>query len=861
MNAFIILAKWLRGMTKEPTPRRNSTTTLSEHDPLRTRSVWRWLRARLRDREDSEHEQLLVRVGFSAVILIYLLTLVDGATALSVWHACLAIAAVYVLGSLLLLGHLLWRPEVSVARRVAGLTLDLTLLPLGMIVGEAWVAPLYPMFLWISFGMGFRFGRSYLFASAGLSLIGFGLVIGLTDFWGSQPTFSTALWCALIILPAYASTLLAKLTLAVERAEQANQAKSRFVASMSHELRTPLNAIIGMSDLLNVEHLSAKQRDMARTIKSAGQTLLDMVDDVLSMAQIESENLALTDVNFDLHSVLASVRYLHYQAALEKGLDLHLHIDPDVPNRLRGSDRSLRQILVNLATNAIKFTDSGHVAINVSSEPADDGRIWLCVTVEDTGCGIPLADQERIFERFTQTEANAKRETGGTGLGLAIARQLTELLKGRLTVQSRIDQGSCFSLIVPFDRLPAQEPELHGRIIVVGDKTATAPLCRQLSQWGGDVVSVADPLDVPVASGFKLHGQQALIFVETHGSMSDRREGSKTFERLISVGCNAILIGGRPQEDRTPYVASLRSDPSPTELFNAVHAALALPIEPGATESRMLHAPQRQSAHILLAEDNAVNRKVIAKMLSYGGHATTIVNDGEQMLDALETGNFNLVLFDLDMPKIDGLKAFQIHRFGTCDEHPPFVALTADATEESRNRCMEAGIDDYLTKPIQLEELLDLVDRLTTREQPLETFDQDRTIVRHPRFESELPTVDHGYVDRLRALNQGDDFLLEILSEFIDDTQSLVEQLEAAVAAGDAEAFRDTAHALRSSAAYIGAKRVVDLCLNWRGVTQAEVQRDGGAYLERLRVEFDRLRDTLIGIMAEETKDTRTSKT
>jgi len=840
-------------MTGLQRPKRESASGSLQQASDRRQSAWKWLWARLRNRADSEHEQIIIRVGFATGILTYLGLALDGETAPSVWYACLTIAVSYAVGSVLLLGHIIWRPEISIRRRVAGMLLDLFCLPAGMIVGEAWVAPFYPMFLWITFGMGFRFGRSYLFAAASLSVLGFGAVIAFTDFWGSYPIFSAALLGALIVLPAYASTLLAKLTHAVQRAEQANQAKSRFVASMSHELRTPLNAIIGMSDLLNVEHLSAQQRDMARTIKNAGQTLLDMVDDILSIAQIESESVRHAEVDFDLHSVLASVRYLHHQAALEKGLDFHLQLEPDVPNRLHGSDRSLRQILINLATNAIKFTDRGHVRIKVSSESTDGDRVWLRLAVEDTGCGIPLKDQERIFERFVQAEGTTEREAGGTGLGLAIARQLTDLLGGWLTVQSHVDQGSCFSLIVPFGRLPEQDSELQGRIIVIGDKTITASLCRQLSKWGGDVISLAEPAELAAASRLSPHGQQAMIFVKPDRSASNLRGALKTLERIVSTGFNAILIGDRADEDLIPYLAVLPTNPSHSELFNAVHAALALPIESG--EKRSPTQIERQkNARILLAEDNAVNCKVLEKMLVYGGCTPTIVNDGEAMLDALETKAFDLVLFDLNMPGMDGLKAFQIHRFGTCDDHPPFVTLTADATEESRRRCMDAGIDAYLTKPIQLEELLEVVDRLTPSETLAEAADHDRIVVRHPRFDAQLPIVDHGSLDRLRALDQDDEFLTEILSDFIEDTKGLIDQLDAAMIADDTKAVRDTAHALRSSAAYIGAKRLVELCLCWRGATQEEVQRDGAANLQRLKSEFAYLREALDDVIAAEAK-------
>ena len=827
-------------------------------------NVWQKLRHRLRNRPDSEHEQILIRVGFAAAILAYLTFLVDGAEASSIWHACLLIGVIYALGSLLLVGHVVWRPDTSVSRRFAGMLLDLTCLPAGMIVGEAWVAPLYPMFLWITFGMGFRFGERYLFASAGLSLVGFGIVIALTDFWGSQLVFSAALLAALIVLPAYAWTLLKKLTAAVERAEQASQAKSRFVASMSHELRTPLNAIIGMSDLLNVERLSLQQRDMAGTIKAAGQTLLDMVDDVLNLAQIEAENVAKAHVDFDLHALLATVRSLHLRPALEKGLDLHVHIEPDVPFKLHGNDRSLRQILVNLATNAIKFTEIGQVAIHVAVDGGTGDDVRLSFVVEDTGCGIALEDQEKIFERFYQTDRSVDQETGGAGLGLAIARQLTELLDGQLSVRSQIDQGSHFCLIASFGCRVEAELTLSGDVIVIGERDATTSICRQLDAWGAQTRRLGEPIDADALFAVSDHGQHALIVVNTAGSRRRMKEMEKVLDHMTAAGSSVILIGDRATGDNYAYLTELGHEPSALELFRATHAALALPRESDKRQSsaraRQKFMGQRKAGtRILLAEDNPVNRKVLAKMLSYGGYQTTMVTDGESMLDRLENDTFDLVLFDLNMPGLSGLEAFQLYRFGSGDKHPPFLALTADATEESRQRCIEAGIDGYLTKPVQLEQLLDVIDGLMASKRESGLAGGDETVVRHPRYDAQLPVVDPDCLERLHALSQGDNFLVEVLSDFIEDTESLVDQLDWAVKAGDERAFRDTAHALRSSAAYIGAKRLVDLCQGWRGVTRDDVQRDGTEHLERLRAEFARLRGSLIGIIEREVPDAKRS--
>ncbi|NJO39082.1 MAG: response regulator, partial [Rhizobiales bacterium] len=273
-------------------------------------------------------------------------------------------------------------------------------------------------------------------------------------------------------------------------------------------------------------------------------------------------------------------------------------------------------------------------------------------------------------------------------------------------------------------------------------------LCRQLGAWGGDVVTVSEPRDIPVTPGVQSYGQHALVFVDPGRSAGILREGLKSLERMISIGCNPILIGAQAKDDSIPYLARLPNPPSAQELFRAVHAALALPIDSGDKRVQRQRRWHQREARILLAEDNAVNRKVLAKMLTYGGYATTIVNDGEAMLDALENQSFDLVLFDLNMPTMDGLKAFQTYRFANCSDHPPFVALTADATEESRRRCLEAGIDDYLTKPIQLDALLEVVERRIAPDAVPDTTDRDQKVVRHPHFDSQLPIVDHGSLDR-----------------------------------------------------------------------------------------------------------------
>lgn len=409
-----------------------------------------------------ELEQAVLRLVIGTIVYAYLAyTYRDSgpsAAGLSVHLLALPFLAVAVLHA----ATIVQRPERSVGRRLFAIALDISALSGCMLLTDAAGAPLYPLYLWVTIGNGFRFGRVYLYVASALSLIGFTLVVVVSPYWSGHAALSAGLLIGLIVLPLYVAALLRRLNHAVRRAEEASRAKSQFLANMTHELRTPLNAIMGMSELLRNTPLSREQRELTHTINDSVYALLSLMENVLDISRIEAGKLDIEHTDFDLHRLLnATVHMLRPQARI-KDLALSLHIAPDVPFRLVGDPQRLRQVLVNLMANAIKFTHTGRVDVRVGLQQETETRAEVRFAVIDTGIGMDADALARIFESFAQADASTTRRYGGTGLGTTIAKELVELMGGRIRVQSRPGKGTRFEFTVPLERQPAETEGLRG---------------------------------------------------------------------------------------------------------------------------------------------------------------------------------------------------------------------------------------------------------------------------------------------------------------------------------------------------------------------------------------------------------------
>ena len=817
----------------------------------------RWIRERLAGRPDTEHEQAIVRLVLGAVIVLYLL---PGALAQRLEPTIVAMLA-YLAGAVLIFGHILIAPGTSPVRRIVATLTDVGILTTVMVFLGERAAPLFLFYVWITLANGFRFGQRYLLVSLVASIAGIATLLWQSEFWQQHFGVGVGLLIGFIALSFYVRSLVTKLFDAIARAEAANQAKRRFISVVSHEMRTPLNAIIGMADLMRDTTLTREQADMLQTLRGSSQVMLGLVEDVLDFSKIEAGKLVLERTDFDIHALVHSTSRILQAQAQAKGVEFVVSIMPEVPPAVRGDAHHLRQVLINLAGNAVKFTERGSVTLHVSLQEESDASMRVKFSVRDTGIGIPAEAQQRIFESFTQADQSTTRRFGGTGLGTTIAKQLVELMGGRIGLESAVGLGSTFWFEIPLEKQPeralAGAGELAGaRMLLVGFPEAQAqPLAQALEAWGAVPVRAAtleeggDRLVADIALAKPYHS--ALLYSERGDPQLARR-----FRRVAPEPAPPCILAA-PREAEAQRFAALSGGFGALlelpfdkrQLFHVLHAISSAEVVGEGVVRLQDYARRDQGARklsVLVADDNPTNREVLGKILERAGHAPTLVADGDQALDALESGSFDIVLLDRNMPGLSGLETLQAIRLMTRGrERLPVVMLSADVTLEGKKECLEAGADSFIPKPVEALRLLDELRTLTAGKgrdaaeraaPPSAAQVAAQAVAQAAAASAEIANEET--LGHLAELGSTPDFLERLVGVFVSDSQSLLAKMEASVAARNFGEFRAHLHAMKGSAASIGTERLTRLCAALGKYSDAELRLQSAGVMRSLKEEF-----------------------
>jgi len=755
--------------------------------------------ARARGLAPAEFEQIIIRYLLGLLITGYVLAayLYDHLHDYSGPITAVIIGLAWILGLGFLVHLTLW-PERVFLRRTASIITDAAMLSLVLGFGGESTAVLFPIYLWVTLGNGFRFGVRYLHMAIAANLTGFVIMALLTPYWREAWEFSTGLAMAILIIPLYPAKLIRNLHEAKNDAEEASRAKTEFLSMISHELRTPLTAILGLAQVTKATAASARERFSAISIELAAGRLLRMVDTILKFQRIESGAAERDDKPFDLLDVLNAVRAIIEPLAAQKGLYFAIQFKSGLPELVQCDPDYVETIMLNLLTNAVKYTNEGGVSLEIGMS-GDTASPVLRLAVKDTGIGIPENAQARIFDKFVRGQKHNVASEPGVGLGLATCKSLSELLDGTMGFESAPGAGSHFWVELPVHTPAAGTADIPcdakvAPIRVLDD--AANRIAAGLPDAKG--MSGSEILDQLAASDPSI---DACVLVVDAGGI-----GAALRKALLQRGGDgpAIVLTGRDGESDASLArlacgvsANAETRHLQSLVFTAArwHRRVAQCKSADHSDTAAL----ARALTVLVADDNALNQQVVRRMLELDGHRVIPAETGDQALELLFGGGADLAFLDVNMPGMSGIEVCQAYRTGLGSASLiPLVGLTADISEQTRRDCLRAGMSDVLAKPVTFEQL-----RKALSDYALYTD--------HP-VRDEKPALESGEearIDSLKDLFGGSAFAEHFLPSFERDLSSSLENLKSAAETGRAQGVRDALHAIKSSASTAGAHQIL----------------------------------------------------